>query len=487
MKELYIKELSLLLFSRKYIIFFIIVQILLLLGFASGIERYSSSYELAVRNNQLSKDSLANASNPNELRWNNSIHRTPSIMTVFDSGIDNAIGRAGRTGRGSANLSDPIYVEFPLLYLFRNLDLTVIFTVVGSLIAFIFTFTSISGEKEGGTLKLILLGKVSRTSVVMAKIFGIYSGLVLIFIPALLIGLIVLLTFAGIQITSVAWMQTGLIIISYFIYLFIIVCLGVAISGLCKRNFTSLLYSLGAWILFVLLLPQMTVGLADIISPQEDALELRKKIYSIWNSVDEDEIVARKMEEHLKNNNIVYTDFNEDKWDIEDVFRNEIMAEQDKKFRELMNEYEKKDMANYRMVQNLSIISPAALTQHFAHAISNTDYQLMVDFKESLVDHGTSLDTFINELKEEYGSNSSFWKNQQRITYERKDNSYLIIENPDYKPFKVDVSGFPEFRLSRTQIWQKTDELFFFITVLIAYAAVAFSLAWIVFLRYDPR
>ena len=67
---------------------------------------------------------------------------------------------------------DPLPVMFPLI------DLTFIVTILMSLIALILTYDAVSGEKEEGTLKLMLANSVPRSKIILAKVAG--AGLTLV-------------------------------------------------------------------------------------------------------------------------------------------------------------------------------------------------------------------------------------------------------------------------------------------------------------------
>jgi len=83
--------------------------------------------------------------------------------------------------------NDPLPVLFPLI------DLTFILGILMSLAALIFSYDAISGEKEDGTLKLMLANGVPRARVILAKIIGGAVTLWVPFLIALAAGLVVLL------------------------------------------------------------------------------------------------------------------------------------------------------------------------------------------------------------------------------------------------------------------------------------------------------
>ena len=60
--------------------------------------------------------------------------------------------------------NDPLPVIFPLI------DFTFIVTILLSLVALLFSYDSICGEKEDGTLKLMLSNRFSRSKIILGKI-----------------------------------------------------------------------------------------------------------------------------------------------------------------------------------------------------------------------------------------------------------------------------------------------------------------------------
>ena len=73
--------------------------------------------------------------------------------------------------------------------LFTTPDYGYIVNIVVSLLSLLFVFDSICGEKERGTLKLLLANSIPRDLVLLSKWIGGYLSLTVPFLVALLAGI----------------------------------------------------------------------------------------------------------------------------------------------------------------------------------------------------------------------------------------------------------------------------------------------------------
>ena len=95
------------------------------------------------------------------------------------TGLENDLGRNTTiTIYGDPQLDDTKYNEHRVFAIFGSLDLAFIVKVVLSLFAILLTFDAICGEREGGTLKLVLSNAVPRDRVILGKLVGGFLALV---------------------------------------------------------------------------------------------------------------------------------------------------------------------------------------------------------------------------------------------------------------------------------------------------------------------
>ena len=152
------------------------------------------------------------------------------------------------------------------------------------MLAILFACESISGEKEDGTLALMLTTNVSRMQVVIGKLLG---GITLLNIPIFLgfLGLVIFF-FASehVQLTEADWVSLiGTWMASLF-YIAIFHLIGMAISCYTHNTSTSLIYSLFIWTFLVIILPSsVTFFVNQQYHRQADAQQAEAMEDELWN------------------------------------------------------------------------------------------------------------------------------------------------------------------------------------------------------------
>lgn len=208
--------------------------------------------------------------------------RRPSMLSIFASGLEPFIPDKVITSRsGLFSVVKNPGATNPQALLFGKTDILYIVTHVVSLVALLFTFKSISGEKEAGTLRLTIANSVPRSQILVSKIFGCYTTLLVPFVISLLVALIVLDASPDISILSPQlWPALLVIIFVSLLFLFAMTGLGVCVSTHTRSAITSLVVMLLVWVVFVLAVPKVSPMMAEVIYPIEsqDVISLRKQV-----------------------------------------------------------------------------------------------------------------------------------------------------------------------------------------------------------------
>ncbi len=152
----------------------------------------------------------------------------------------------------------------PLSVLFPTVDLTFIIGVVMSLLAIMFAYDTISGERESGTLALISSNPVKKPMLIFGKWVGGYLSLILPCSVGLLVGLTIISFHPMVQFTSADWGLFGMIVLGSLIYVSCFFALGVLISALTARSSTSVLALLFIWALSVFIIPNLSPSVAKV-------------------------------------------------------------------------------------------------------------------------------------------------------------------------------------------------------------------------------
>ena len=214
--------------------------------------------------------------------------RPPSMLSVFASGLDHYIPDKVITSRtGIFRTAKGVPGNSPSL-LFGQMDLFFNMCFVASLVALAFTFNSISGEKQAGTLGLMLSHPVSRSYILLSKIIGTYVSLLIPLAMSLLIASIILELSKEISILLPELYPSFLIILGVtLVYLLTMVTLGVLISGTTQKPIISMTVSLFVWVIIVLAMPKVSTMLARIIYPVEAEQVVNLKKYMTLDDLQE--------------------------------------------------------------------------------------------------------------------------------------------------------------------------------------------------------
>ena len=208
--------------------------------------------------------------------------RPPSMLSIFASGLDHYIPDKIITSRtGISRTAKDVRASNSPALLFGRIDLFFNMCFVASLVALAFTFNNISGEKQAGTLGLMLSHPLSRSHILLSKIVGIYVSLLIPLAMSLLIASIILELSHDISIFLPEFYPSFLIILGVsLVYLLTMVILGVLISGTTQKPIISMTVSLFVWVIMVLALPKVSPMLARILYPveAEQVVNLRKQM-----------------------------------------------------------------------------------------------------------------------------------------------------------------------------------------------------------------
>ena len=153
--------------------------------------------------------------------------------------------------------------EDPIFAIFGELDLIFITKTVLSLLAILFTYNSISGEKEDGTLRLTLSYSLPRDSLIFGKMIGGFLCLAIPIGVPLVFGISLITLFPDFYLTGADWFRILLILGVFLLYLSVFFSLGMFVSARTSRSAISFLVLLLLWVIWVLIVPKGSVILAS--------------------------------------------------------------------------------------------------------------------------------------------------------------------------------------------------------------------------------
>ena len=265
--------------SFRFLIAVLLCLILIPLGMYVNLREYQqrqSDYQEAVRLYQQRSNGNIKMDFPAEG------YRPPSVLSIFSVGLEYFLPNKVITSRsGVFHLSNDQGINNPQSLLFGKVDLLFNVSFVISLLALIFTFNLIAGEKEDGTLRIVMANPIPRWKILFGKIIGNYVVLLIPFLIAILLSL-VMVSLSGVVSFFSSIILPAFLVILVVTLLFILAMfnLGILISTLTHRSITAMVALLFVWTIFVLSLPRMSPMIAEIIFPVKSpqVLDLEKSL-----------------------------------------------------------------------------------------------------------------------------------------------------------------------------------------------------------------
>ena len=248
-------------------------------------DRRLASYNVAVKSNQ---EQLLGRRTYSISSWD--VVRPPNLLSIFNVGLDK-------------RLSNEIFVFYgfvptwwdgqvhgstnPLLNLFSSIDIVFIFEVVLSLMSLIFAYDALAGERERGTLRLVLTHPVSRAKILLAKYISAMICLLVPLLISLLLVVILLTTSTIVSLKVDDFLRIGGIVLSSIAYLSVFYLIGMLISAVTRRTGTALMLAMFVWGFWVLVYPNVILVAVNLAQPSQERLASAfNQIEQIWEEFD---------------------------------------------------------------------------------------------------------------------------------------------------------------------------------------------------------
>lgn len=218
------------------------------------------------------------------------VFKPPSILSVFSEGLEKRLTNSSKIELETIPEINPgLADDNPFLTIFPSLDISLIFKTVISILALLIAYDVISGEREWGTLKLILSGRVARHQVLIGKIF---AGLITLVVPitvSFVAGLLILEWSPMVDLSGSDWARVGLIYLTSLIFTSVMYHIGLLFSCLARKSATSLMLGLFCWVIFTTVIPNGAVRLATHIRPLEPKEKMNRQIEALTKDMKDDD------------------------------------------------------------------------------------------------------------------------------------------------------------------------------------------------------
>ncbi len=197
-----------------------------------------------------------------------------SSLSWLSQGVQEKYPRVFVVRLGSTMRLDRTMTGNPLAGMLRAPDFVFVVSALLSLLATMFMFDAVCGEKEDGTLRLMLANPVGRHQVLLGKWLGGYVLFVAPFILAVLAGMIHAGSLGLLLPENYA--QIAVLVSGACLYLGVFFNLSLCVSCLNHRSSTSMLICLLAWVVLVLVVPGLSPVTARLLVPCDSPDTVRR-------------------------------------------------------------------------------------------------------------------------------------------------------------------------------------------------------------------
>jgi ABC-type transport system involved in multi-copper enzyme maturation permease subunit len=478
------KEIRIVLTSPKFVTTFTVFSILVLLSITLGVREYRSFEAQQNAARGLVQQEMNEAKSWSEVRPR--AFRPVDPLQIFVSGVHNDVGRFSLISSAQdIKLRRGIYEDNPALAVFRALDLVFIVTVVLSLLAILFTYDAVSGERENGTLCLTLSNPVPRSKLILGKFIGTWLGLAAPLVLPILIGILGVVL-SGVGLSGSDWSRLALLFGAATFYFTFFVALGLAVSALSRRSSTSFLALLAVWVIVVLIVPRAGLTAAANLRPVPTVAEIesakaafenakwnnhRTQLGEAWRER------SAQMEGLSESEREKFEDENLWSWmEKDDEIRKETEQQITANALRLDEQLRNKKAEQARLALSLGRPSPATSFQLVAMKLGETDHNLKDRAEEAMHRYLGEYERFVEEQTGSAGG-------QRRVTVRRGGGAHFSFSSDDGVP--VDLSQMPLFEMERPRFAQLAGSVVGDLGLLAALCLLCFTIAFVGFLRQD--
>ena len=251
-----------------------------------GYEDRLQSYRTAIRENE---DKISQVQRYSQFGLTHLLKcdRSPKLLSIFNEGVDKRKGNTVAVAHGYVPaVAEQHGSDNPYLTIFSSIDFTVICQVVMSLLALLFAYDAISREKEAGTLRLALSGAVSRLMLLLGKYIAGMVSISLPLIASFVAGLLVIQFSPYVSFSGSDWIRILLIFLVSMLYVSLFFLIGLFLSTRTDRPSITLMFSMCVWVLFVLIVPNLTVLLVEHASPIQPEESYKEQARDQWKQYE---------------------------------------------------------------------------------------------------------------------------------------------------------------------------------------------------------
>ena len=394
------------------------------------------------------------------------VQTDPNPLAIFASGLENEIHRGFSLSEWKAPTTGWRKLNNPSFRYFLTLDMVLVINIICSLLALLLMFDSVCGEREQGTLRLLLAGPLPRDVVIVSKMVAGFATLLIPLLMSWALSLLYVMFIAKVQLTATQLARLGVIAGLSLVYVTFFFALGVAISSWVKRSATSLVIGLFSWIIFVLAIPNLVPMAVRRLAPipPQSKISLEKEAVRDYVNTE----IGPKIREELGNSGKYSTmaELSREYW-------NQIQTEYRRHTAKIDRFYNNRIKRQLVLNQQISRLSPSA---SYVYASTHLAGAGVPDFLAAIHEVDRYQDKY-QLVREEQEAKR---KEEEKEKRKKLKKGETLID-------RYDPSLWPPFTPKEISLQAALNACWFDVVILIGGTVVLFLFGFIGFYRYDPR
>jgi len=361
-------------------------------------------------------------------------------------------------GRGNFTLSH-----------FSSIDWGFIVSIILSFLALVFTYDSVSGEKEDGTLRQMLANTIPRHQVLLGKYLGVVLTIGIPLFIGLLVSLIIVVASNVAVISGLDWLKMLTFVPVSFFYLSVFVLLGMFVSSRTAYPANSMVMLLLIWVVLVVLIPSFGKIISEVSGKAPNPTELERRLGEVtaetWAN-------AERYGERAG-----YMSWNRNDLANNPPARGRLKTAETNGKNQVREDYHNKMLAQAFIGRNLTRFSPTVLYQRVSEALAGTGINRCVNLREQIKEYQV-------ELKEYIRSKDAEDPLSLHLIFP-EDISAQAWRTISHNP--VDFATVPKFQERDLGLAQVLKSAVWDIGLLAFFNLIFFAASFVSFLRYDVR
>jgi ABC-type transport system involved in multi-copper enzyme maturation permease subunit len=399
------------------------------------------------------------------------VYARPAALTCCAEGYERVLPNCIRFNGFTSDLPEIRDQGNFTLPHFSDIDWAFITAMILSFVALVLAYDSICGEKETGTLALMLSGAVPRSVVLLAKYAATMVTLGIPLGAGLLVNLIVVLSSRSVAFESGEWWKILTLVLLSFLYLSVFALLGVFVSSRTARPANSMVILLLVWVALVILTPSVGRIVSDVSARGTTQVDLRRKLEEASKQVDQRADAGAFGERPGSMSPDPSDPMNNPparaKWTIAKTnARNQVLEEHHRKL-----------LAQVAAGWNATCFSPVVIYRRAAETIAGTGIRHCANLRRQV-------QRYQDELMQYIRNEDSTDPNSLHLLFDE----YGCAEN--WKTISHRPVGFqtvPKFQERGLTLGASVRLAIWDVGLLILFNVLFFAAAWVSFARYDVR